>query len=167
MHAATSLQAEPFSQAIERSAQASPTFRSACTRLARWQSNLQYNRDLRRLAHEQKISELRPEPGRAASVPADDYSSLEPPAELSEREATAKGADLLGEGIVIAVGLGLLAHQYNSERQDEAAQQETIDANERRIRELEGEQMALRVRLAALETRPQQPPSSWWRLFGR
>ena len=141
-------QAEPFSSVLERSAARSPTFRAACTRLATWQSRLEYNRSLRRLAHDQSLAELHPDPGRAHWVPSDD---LTPPPELSEREATQRGAEMLGEAFVVSVGLALLYHQAASDRADEAERASTIEENERRVGEMEAQLTRVSDRLAAME----------------
>ena len=95
--------AEPVSNILERQAASkSPIFRSACMRLARWQSRFEYNREVRRVVKMQKDAGIEPEPGHAHWVPTDD---IEPPPELSEEEATQKGAELLGEG-----GRGTVLH---------------------------------------------------------
>ena len=51
--------AEPVSNVIEHYAAQSPSFRATCTKLANWQARQAYNRDVRRLAQEQRVSELR------------------------------------------------------------------------------------------------------------
>ena len=164
--------AEPVSNVIEQYAAQSPRFTAACVRVANFQARQEYNRDVRRLAQEQRVSEISPEPGRGHWVPADD---LMPPPELSEREATQKGAEVLGEAIVLSVGLGLLLFQNASDRRDEAEQEESIERNEARIGEMARTLAKLEGRLTALEqqqqtaaataVRPQQQlerRSRWW-----
>ena len=153
--------AEPVSEVLERQAANSPRFRSACMRLATWHSQIDYRRSVRRLAQEQRLSELgpsdlHPDPGRAHWIPADD---LEPPPELTEKEATQRGAELLGEGFVLSIGLALLLHQAASDRADEAEQQLTIEKNEERIADLESQVHALheRVSVAELQLRRREP----------
>jgi hypothetical protein len=58
---------------------------------------------------------------------------------------------LLGEGVVLAVGFGLLLHQALRDREAEAENTETIEKNEARIGELEVQIAALRERMAACE----------------
>ena len=152
--------AEPVSEVLEQHAARSPQFRAACKRLATWHSRLDYQRQLRRLAQEQKRAEttgLCPEPGRGQWVPADD---LEPPPELTEREATQRGAELLGEGFVISVGLALLYHQNRLDHAAEAESARTIEENEARICELESQLAAMRTRLdeTVEEVQRQRPP---------
>lgn len=148
--------AEPVSEILERQAVRSTAFRSACTRLARWYNRLEYNKSVRRLALQQKLAQhedVYPDPGHSHSIIADE---LEPPPVLSEKEATHKGAELLGEGFVISIGLILLLHQVASDRAEEAEQQRTIEENEERIRTLERQLAALSKKV---DVAPESPPS--------
>ena len=140
--------AEPISARLEGAAANSAVFRSACTRLAQAYNKIDYNKQLRRAALEQRLADLHPEPGRSQWVPMDD---IEPPPVLSEKEATQRGCDLLGEAFVIAVGLSLLLHQQMADREAEAANLATVEANELRIRHLEASEAVLRASQAALE----------------
>lgn len=165
--------AEPVSELLERSAARSPAFQTMCVRLATWHSRIDYQKQVRRLQTEQKLAEgagLVVEPGRAQSVPVDD---LEPPPILSEQEATTRGAELLGEGFVMAVGVGLLLMNDWSDRRSEAEQQQTIEKNEVRIKTLEDQIIALRERVEEKEraaksaadaaaASPPTPSNSWW-----
>ena len=131
----------------------------ACTKLATWQSRLEYNRSLRRLAHDQSLAEeLQPDPGRAHWVPSDDH--LTPPPELSEREATQRGSAILGEAFVVTVGVALLYHQAVSDRADEAERASTIEENERRVGEMEAQLKQVSQRLAAMEDQTRPPARS-------
>ena len=168
--------AEPVSELLERSAARSPTFRSACMRLAKWHSGIDYRKEVRRLGYAQKLSEQsdnHADPGHHHQVPADDISTLEPPPELTEKEATTRGAEILGEAFVISIGLGLLLRQVSDDWEDEAEQQRTIEKNEVRIKDLENQVKALNARvgkseLAAAEQqradeqlRQHEAPSGW------
>lgn len=146
--------AEPISQRLENYASSSPRFRGACRQVAEWQSKLAYNKDLRRIAHEQRLANEQGQdarPGSGGWTPIDD---VEPPPQLSEREATTQGCELLGEGFVICVGLGLLVHQAAADRADEAAAEARIEANEARIKSLEGNVETLKRELEAFSKAP-------------
>ena len=161
-----------------RYASQSPGFRATCVRLAGWQSNLDYHRQVRRVAHEAKLEQaFQLEHPDQLDHPDEVVSSVvEPPPELSEKEATQRDAELLGEGIVLTVALGVLWHQYRQDQDAELVQDEKLKKNEDRIGELEHEIAALRQRLSASEAAVAQQqqqagvsPSSasWWRRFGR
>ena len=103
--------AEPLSNAIERVAARSPRFQQACvgaSRLARRQGN-------RRRAKKGKD----PLPLRAPD------------------EAVKAGCEILGESIVWTIGLTLLAVSHVREAQAEAEQDLSMQANERRITQLQ------------------------------
>ena len=141
--------AEPVSNILERQAASkSPIFRSACMRLARWQSRFEYNREVRRVVKMQKDAGIEPEPGHAHWVPTDD---IEPPPELSEEEATQKGAELLGEAFVIFIALGMLYAQSLADDRSEAEQDAKQQQNEARIVELEQLTASLKEKLEAIE----------------
>lgn len=145
--------AEPISERLERAAAKSTRFRHLCKRIANTYANVDYYKQLRRVAHEQRMAEeyinLHPEPGRAHWTPSDDALDVEPPPVLTEKEATQRGCELLGEGFVLSVGIALLLHQVSADSENETRQQETIEANNKRIRALEESQAALLAKMRA------------------
>ena len=171
--------AEPVSERLEIYARSSPRFRATCRSIAEWQANLQHNKELRKLAHQQRLADEQGQdarPGHGSWTPADD---VEPPPVLSEKEATRNGAELLGESFVISVGLAVLLVQAAADRADEARNEERVEANETRIdtndariRAMEQQLRVLDKRVALLEaaadgTSPRSAAgntsSRWWR----
>lgn len=163
--------AEPVSNRLEAAAAQSPSFRAACSRIAKWQARLEYDKVLRRVSREQRLADesgLHVEPGRGNWVPADE---LQPPPELTEKEATQRGCELLGEAFVLSVGLALLGVQASQERRNEQEQEAAVEANdaritmlERTVGELRAENEALRRETSNLARRIELPPQrrSWW-----
>ena len=159
--------AEPISERLESVAANSRSFRRICVQTARWQSKLDYDKRSRRHAFD--VARYEKEPychGSASDDGPPIIPDLEPMEELTESGATKQGAELLGEAFVWSVGLGVLAHQYNSDRLEEAENEARIERNEARIRELEETCTVLRSQLDKLEA--SAPPraaasSSWWR----
>ena len=148
--------AEPVSERLEAAAAASPSFRKACGRIAQHFANFEHNKSVRRIAHEQRMAMATSndaafgKPGSGAWQPADDY---EPAPTLSEREATQRGCEILGEGFVLFVGLSLLLHQAANDRASEAMQEELMATSEQRITHLEESLATLDRRVKALEER--------------
>lgn len=145
--------AEPVSNRLETAAASSPLFQSVCKSIAQAVANVEHNKNMRRIIHDQKMANMQEDatlgkPGSSAWQPADD---LEPPPMLDEREATQRGCELLGEGFVLFVGLSLLLHQAASDRADEARQEALTAANEKRIGDLESSLASLDQRVAILE----------------
>ena len=158
--------AEPVSNRLETFAASSPRFRSFCLYVARWQADLDYHKSLRRIAHLQRLADgqgQHPIPGSSAWTPVDDLAAADPRPELSEREATAKGSEILGEFIVLSVGLGLLVHQAASGRSQEMEQAAQVERNEERIRSLERALDAQRDKVHLLEQRLEDATRRpWW-----
>jgi hypothetical protein len=144
--------AEPVSNRLEESASRSPTFRRTCHRLANWYQAIDYRRQMRRAAFETQQAggdwDDDFSPGKATGVPPE---YLEPPPPLEEADATQKGCEILGEGIVLSIGFALLAHQVVSDRKSEAEQEEKMVAHETKIRELLAAQSALTGRISQLQ----------------
>ena len=91
--------AEPVSNRLETAAASSPLFQSVCKSIAQAVANVEHNKHMRRIIHDQKMANMQEDatlgkPGSSAWQPADD---LEPPPMLDEREATQRGCELLGE----------------------------------------------------------------------
>jgi uncharacterized protein YigA (DUF484 family) len=139
--------AEPLSLRIEQAAESSPRFRDLCSKIATWVHTIDERKQQRRVAHQQRLAEqhgLHAVPGRASAMPADEFEVPEP---LSEKEAVEKGADLLGEGVVISIGFAILLHQWVQDARDDAENELRVTTNEARIAGLESE----RARIAQLE----------------
>lgn len=98
------------------------------------------------------------------AIASDHAPAVPKPPQLSEKEATTLGCELLGEAFVWGVGLALLLHQAAKDDAHDAAQQAELlrlaEASQKqavRIEELE-------AKVAAAPERP--PRTQWARRFG-
>ena len=107
LHFVVEKAAEPVASAIQRVASGSSSFRGATVRLARTLDARDVRRHKTLFGGEQLVS-----------------------TPLTEEEAVKKGADILGECVVWGVGLSVLLHQTNQER--EAAEAEKLLKEKRR-----------------------------------
>lgn len=118
--------AEPVSARLEQYASRSAAFRAGCLRFASWQHQLEYSKALRRHAREARASASAALlSDRLPDAAAADLPALPEP--LSEKEATQQACEVLGEGFLWSVGLGLLLHESLAEREHELAQEAQIE----------------------------------------